>query len=167
MSLDGFIAPPDESSSWIVADDSIDFQALYNRFDIFVMGRKTYEAISAARDYNLLRGLPKDRVIVLSKSMQADRYPSVTILQDGHLGMIEKMSREYQKSVWIMGGGWLAAECSDAGLLTSIEVAIMPVVLGDGYKLLNGVNNAYSLVLRDVNRLELSGIVMIAYDVAY
>lgn len=55
MSLDGFISPPDESSSWIVPDRSIDFQALYNRFDVFLMGRKTHDAISAAGERNLLR----------------------------------------------------------------------------------------------------------------
>ncbi len=43
MSLDGFIAPPDHSTGWIVHGASIDFDGLYAEFDHFVLGRRTYE----------------------------------------------------------------------------------------------------------------------------
>ena len=47
VSLDGFIAGPNGEYDWIVMDPSIDFAALYKEFDTAVMGRKTYELLTA------------------------------------------------------------------------------------------------------------------------
>ena len=47
MSLDGFIAGPKGEYDWIVMDPSVDFDALYKEFDTVVMGRKTYEMMTA------------------------------------------------------------------------------------------------------------------------
>ena len=133
MSLDGFIAPPDESSSWIVADESIDFNALYDRFDVFIMGRKTFDAIAEAGEYNLLRGMAKDRVFVISRTLKAEDHPEVTIVRDDYMELLREWKTQGDKHVWVMGGGWLAGDCLSAGILTSIEVAIVPVILGNGF----------------------------------
>ena len=42
-SLDGFIAGPNGEHDWIVPDPSFDFNALWDRFDTLIMGRRTYE----------------------------------------------------------------------------------------------------------------------------
>jgi dihydrofolate reductase len=47
VSLDGFIAGPNGEYDWIVMDPSIDFAAMYKEFDTAVMGRKTYEVLTA------------------------------------------------------------------------------------------------------------------------
>jgi hypothetical protein len=47
VSVDGFIAGPSGEYDWIVMDPSIDFAALFKEFDTAVMGRKTYEALTA------------------------------------------------------------------------------------------------------------------------
>src|SRR4051812_24195887 len=45
MSLDGFIAGPNGEYDWIVTDPDIDFAAMMARFDTFLIGRKTFEAM--------------------------------------------------------------------------------------------------------------------------
>ena len=45
MSLDGYIAGPKGEYDWIVADPEIDFRALFDQFDTFFIGRKTFETI--------------------------------------------------------------------------------------------------------------------------
>ena len=47
VSLDGFIAGPNGEGDWIVIDPSIDFAAMYKEFDTAVMGRKTYDVLTA------------------------------------------------------------------------------------------------------------------------
>lgn len=210
-SLDGFIAPPDESTDWIVQDSQVDFVKLYQEFDTFVMGRKTYEtmqkfAMDEDPDQALLfrRGRPKESIIVISRHLDPADHPDVTILRDlgdciEHLRGLKgqqsqtggsRVGKDNQKDIWVMGGGWLAAACLEAGLLDTVEAAIMPVVLGGGFKMLGfpflsggdgdggggseevrsdnrkGNGNAYRLALVGLERLPESGIIVTRYDVA-
>ena len=166
-SLDGFIAPPDESTGWITEDPSIDFDALYASFDVFIMGRKTYEIIACSPEGNPLKGQPKERVIVISRSFSASDHPDITIIGEGFLEHIAKVKQQGHRG-WLMGGGWLAAACLDAGLLDAIDAAIMPVLLGSGFKLISDRRKelaaVYKLSLRSLERLD-SGILMTQYDV--
>jgi dihydrofolate reductase len=46
-SLDGFIAGPNGEHDWIVMDPAIDLGELFREFDTAVMGRKTFEVLTA------------------------------------------------------------------------------------------------------------------------
>ena len=48
--LDGFIADPNGGYDWIIMDDAIDFAAIFDEFDTFVMGRKTWD-VSAPTEF--------------------------------------------------------------------------------------------------------------------
>ena len=48
--LDGFIADPDGGYDWIIMDEAIDFAAMFDEFDTFVMGRKTWD-VSAPTEF--------------------------------------------------------------------------------------------------------------------
>ena len=43
--LDGFIADPNGGYDWIVMDEAIDFAAIFDEFDAFVMGRKSHQQL--------------------------------------------------------------------------------------------------------------------------
>ena len=47
--LDGFIADPHGGYDWIIMDEAIDFAAMFDEFDTFVMGRKTWEVSARQR----------------------------------------------------------------------------------------------------------------------
>jgi len=66
------------------------------------------------------------------------------------------------RDIWLFGGGELFRYLLDAGLVDTVEVAVIPVLLGSGIPLLPpGVMT--KLVLDDVKRLPASGIVALAY----
>jgi len=46
MSLDGYIAGPNGEADWIIMDPDIDFGALFEQFDTFLLGRRTFEGMA-------------------------------------------------------------------------------------------------------------------------
>lgn len=165
-SLDGYIASSDGSTNWIIQDSSIDFDALYAEFDFFIMGRKTYEVMqSFGGPGNPLTKRPKESVIVASRTMKQQYFPKITVVQENIIDHIERLrSGGDGRDIWLMGGGKLAAQCLEANLVDSIEAAVMPVVLGDGIKMIESVSSDIRLDLKETKRLE-SGILMTRYAV--
>src|SRR5215210_4581592 len=48
MSLDGYIAGPNGEADWIIMDPDIDFRALFEQFDTFLLGRRTFQGMGGA-----------------------------------------------------------------------------------------------------------------------
>ena len=161
VSLDGFIAGPDGGYDWIVMDPSIDFAALYKQFDTAVMGRKTYEAGLAQGATGAMPGID---VIVFSRSLPATTQPGIRITNDDPREVVAALKAKRGRDIWLFGGGELFRSLLDAGLVDTVEVAVMPVLLGAGVPLLPP-GAATILALANVKRLPASGIVVLAYSV--
>ncbi|HEX9219750.1 MAG TPA: dihydrofolate reductase family protein [Gemmatimonadaceae bacterium] len=162
VSLDGFIAGPNGEYDWIVMDPSIDFAALYKEFDTVVMGRKTYEVTTATGGHGAMPGLD---VVVFSRTLPAATYPGVRILNDNPRQVVAALKAKRGGDIWLFGGGNLFRSLLDAGLVDTVEVAVMPVLIGAGIPLLPP-GAATKLVLADQKILPASGIVALAYSVS-
>jgi dihydrofolate reductase len=68
------------------------------------------------------------------------------------------------KDIWLWGGGELFGSLAAAGLVDTVEVGIIPVLLGEGRKLMAGYNGRVKLVQRPTD-LELPGHTLLVYDV--
>jgi dihydrofolate reductase len=160
MTLDGFIAGPKGEYDWIVSDPSIDFAALYNEFDTAVMGRKTYEVgVASGGDISM----PGIEAIVFSRTLPPSESRGFRVVPDDPREVVRKLKAKPGKDIWLFGGGELFRYLLDGGLVDTVEVAVMPVLLGHGIPLLPaGVRT--QLVLSDLKRLP-SGIVALAYSV--
>ncbi|KAI8231047.1 glycoside hydrolase family 2 [Colletotrichum sp. SAR 10_77] len=167
-SVDGFIAPPDGSTDWIVMDSNIDFDALYAQFDAFLMGRKTYECMFAMGEQNPLRKQPKENLIVFSRTLKAEDHPSVTVVSKDVIGHVAELKNGEGRDIWLMGGGELAGLCLKAGMLDAVEAAIMPVMLGKGTRMLEEASlmphGGFKLEMVESRHLDASGIVMCKYN---
>jgi dihydrofolate reductase len=161
VSLDGFIAGPNGEYDWIVMDPSIDFAALFQEFDTAVMGRKTYEVVTAQGGQGALPGLD---IIVFSRTLAAAAYPGVRIVKDDPGHVVATLKAKPGRDIWLYGGGELFRSLLDAKLVDTVEVAVMPVLLGAGIPLLPP-GAATKLVLADQKTLPASGIVALAYSV--
>jgi dihydrofolate reductase len=161
VSLDGFLAGPNGEYDWIVMDPAIDFRALYREFDTAVMGRKTYEVMTAQGGGG---GMPGMEVIVFSRTLPAATRKGVRIVSDDPREVVRALKEEKGRDIWLFGGGELFRSLLDAGLVDTVEVAVMPVLLGNGIPLLP-VGAKATLVLRDRKVLPASGIVVLAYSV--
>ena len=161
VSLDGFIAGPNGEYDWIVMDPSIDFGALFKQFDTAVMGRKTYEVMTAQGGHGAMPGLD---VIVFSRTLTPAVYPGVRITSDDPSKMVAALKAKPGGDIWLFGGGALFRSLLDAGLVDTVEVAVMPVLLGVGIPLLPP-GASTELVLTDQKTLPRSGIVALSYSI--
>ncbi len=161
MSLDGFIAGPHGEYDWIVMDPSIDFGALYKEFDTAVMGRKTYEVLTAQGGHGAMPGLD---VVVFSRTLPAAAHRGVRITNDDPGEIVAALKAKPGRDIWLYGGGVLFRSLLDAGLVDTVEVAVVPVLLGAGVPLLPP-GASTKLLLADQKTLPASGILALAYSV--
>jgi dihydrofolate reductase len=161
VSLDGFIAGPNGEYDWIVMDPAIDFAAMYKEYDTAVMGRRTYEVMTAQGGHGAIPGLD---VIVFSRTLPPATYPGVRIVQDDPREVVSALKRKTGRDIWLFGGGSLFRVLLDAGLVDTVEVAVVPVLLGAGIPLLPP-GAATKLILADQKILPRSGIVALSYSI--
>lgn len=132
-SIDGFIAGPQGEYDWIIPDPSYDFGALWNQFDTLLMGRRTYEI--ALTRFDSLDKMGK-KLIVVSSTLVPAQHPGVTILADNIPEAISALKSQPGKDIWLFGGAVLFRSLLDAGLVDTIQLSVIPVLLGSGVPLL-------------------------------
>lgn len=162
MSVDGFIAGPNGEADWIVMDPDIDFAALFNQFDTFLMGRKTFEMMAAQGGGG---AAPGTKTFVFSRTLRQQDHPAVTIVADDPGKVISSLKAEPGKDIWLFGGGALFGSLAAAGLVDTVEVAVIPVLLGNGIPLLPTSAGRVQLAFTGKRIYPKSGIVLLEYDV--
>lgn len=143
--LDGFIADPDDSLDWLfplgdVEDTS--YPEFIRDVGAIAMGSTTYEWIlrhHIAKDADKPQSWPYEQPAWVFTSRKLAVIPGADIrfvrgdVRPAHEAMVEAAAG---KNVWIVGGGDLAGQFYDQGLLDEIHVQIGSVTLGAGKQLL-------------------------------
>ena len=68
------------------------------------------------------------------------------------------------KDIWLFGGGSLFRSLAEAGFVDSVEIAIVPILLGGGIPLLPPTTGQIKLALTS-HKVYRAGIVALNYDV--
>lgn len=136
-SLDGFIATADDNLDWLLQFDG--FAGGQESYDAFmadvgciVMGGETYAWLMAHEPGKW--PYPSTPCWVFTHhELSAPKGADVTFVRGPVGEFVEDLKdRADGRNVWIVGGGVLAAQFADAGMLDEIIVSIIPVVLGNG-----------------------------------
>src|ERR1700678_738741 len=149
ISLDGFIAGPKGEYDWIVHDPALDFGALFRQFDTLLMGRRTFDLAQSQGPF--LKSM-KMKTVVVSTTLNAAQHKDVTILSSGVAEAVASLKAESGKDIWLFGGGVLFRSLLDAGLVDSVELAVIPILLGDGIRMLP-IGSSRRLVLKESTAL--------------
>lgn len=154
LSLDGVYqgpGAPDEDTSdgftrggWFVPHLDEEFERLAGTWlgqaDAFLFGRRTY--LNFARDWpkmtehpsaSILNGLPK---YVASHSLTTADWDPTTILSGDIPAQVAELKRQPGRELQIHGSGRLGQSLLAAGLVDELRLAIAPVVVGTGRRLL-------------------------------
>jgi dihydrofolate reductase len=166
MSLDGYIAGPQGEADWIVMDPDLDpafFETFYQRFDTILIGRKTFQAIGGRAGGG--SGALDFKVYVVSNTLKATDHPRVTLLSGDVAPALTALKEAPGKDIWLFGGGRLFQSLLGLGLVDSVEVGIMPVLLGGGIPFLPTPALRTALTLKEHSAYPKSGSVSLEYDV--
>lgn len=163
MSLDGYIAGPNGEADWIVVDPEFNFAELWAQFDTLLMGRRTYEAAIARLGATSMQG---KSAFVVSRTLRQADYPKITVLPTVSRETIQTIRSQSEKDIWLFGGAELFHFLLDMGEVDTVEVSIVPVMLGGGIPLLPASPHRTSLKLSR-HKVYRSGLVFLTYDVQH
>lgn len=158
-SLDGFIATAEDAFDWITPEPSFDFEAHMVQFDTLLMGRRTFEIIRSMGET-----FPGKQVLVASQSLRQTDFPDVEIVSENLKERVLELRSESGLDIWLYGGGKLFAQLLQWGLVDTVELAVIPVLLGGGVPMFPPNGTQYSLILTK-HRAYPSGMLLVEYDV--
>ena len=138
-SLDGFIATEDNRLDWLLQFGFEAFQEHYDRFianvGALVMGGETYRWLRTEEP-----GTWEYRQPCWVLTSRPETAPPETDVRfaSGDVRKVLADARDAagERDVWVVGGGNVAAQFAEAGLLDEMWVTYMPVALGSGRRLL-------------------------------
>ena len=159
-SLDGDIAAPNGAVDWISMDPDVDFGAIYRQFDTALIGRRTFEIMMKSGSASL----PGMRMFVFSGLLSHADYPGVTIVKDNALEVVTHLRAKAGKDIWLFGGGSLFSSLAELGVVDTVEVSVMPVLLGQGIPM-GATAKRLELELTGHKVYEKTGIVSLMYSV--
>jgi dihydrofolate reductase len=163
MSLDGFIAGPNGEADWIIGDPEINFKKIYSQFDTLLIGRRTFEGMNRAGHSGSMPGM---QVYVFSRTLRQKDHPGVTIASEPE-AIVTELRTTPGKDVWLFGGGSLFRSLAALGLVDTVEVATIPVLLGEGVPLLPAPANRVTLELTGHRLYAKTGIMSLQYAIKY
>jgi dihydrofolate reductase len=143
--LDGFIADPDDSLEWLFRQEQdesgpLNYDEFIQNIGAIVMGSTTYEWIleHQAKSGGPLWPYSMPAWVLSSRDLSPPADADVRFATGGVRPVYDAMVEAADgKDLWVVGGGDLAGQFADAGLLDEVIVYVAPVTLGAGRPLLS------------------------------
>lgn len=144
-SLDGFIATTDHSLDWLMQFGSLEgtsYDSFIRDVGALAMGASTYawllrELVKPGTEQAQPWPYTQPAWVFTSRTLPVVQGADVRFVR-GEVAPVhrEMLAAAEGRNVWIVGGGELAGQFLDAGLLDELIVQVMPVTLGTGLPLL-------------------------------
>lgn len=163
MSLDGYIAAPDDNLDFLSTVEQEGEDYGYGDFiktvDTVIMGRRTYEIVVSMMAGHFPH-TEKDAYIITQKTRPD--VGSVKFYSGDLKALVHKLKSEKGKDIFCDGGAEIANELLKNDLIDEFIISIIPVLLGDGIKLFKDGRPELKLELISTKQYE-KGLVQLHY----
>ncbi len=138
VSLDMYLAREDGRVDWLIFDaEAMELmKEMWDRFDVMVMGRKTWSVSMEQFSEGDLKkaeeakgGMPS---YVFSRTVKPGRRGAYEIVNDDPVEFVQELKSKPGKDIMVMGGGEIGTLLLDAGLVDEVGFNVHPVLLGSG-----------------------------------
>jgi dihydrofolate reductase len=172
-SLDGFIARRNGTVDWMEAADefaggevmdSAQVTAFLETIDCYVMGSHTYE-LALAFDAQGAGWAYGDKPTFVLTRRNLPRTRQNVAFHHGDLAQfVNERLRPAFRSIWVVGGSQVAADCLRLGLADEVRHTILPVLIGEGIRFFDKLDGDVPLHLAEVKAYR-NGLVELCYEV--
>jgi dihydrofolate reductase len=144
-SLDGYIAEADDTIGWLTsydgtAGDQVEpveggYDEFYERVGALVSGSTTYEWILGHMERTGADWVYPGRPcwILSSRDLPMPEGEDIRIVNGTVAELFDEMRASAgERDLWVVGGGNVASQFAEAGLLDEVIVTVVPVVLAAG-----------------------------------
>jgi dihydrofolate reductase len=171
-SLDGFIARRDGRVDWLetsdefVDGDTLDpesIEAILDTIDCYVMGSRTYETALRFEARGLGWAYGDKPTYVLTRRNLPRTRENIELHSGDLVELVNGHLRPKFRSIWVVGGGMVCAECIQLGLADEVRYTILPILIGDGIPFFPAFESDIALHLAEVKGYT-SGMVELRYQ---
>ena len=163
ISPNGFIAREDGNEDWLPEAGWDEFVAEAKGYGNIVMGRETYEQVTARyEDYNFDNVDVEHKIIVTRNADFA--APQGYAVVHSPEEAVEYLAEAGAKQLFLIGGGVLNAEFMKRGLVDRLQLTITPYIIGKGRPVLAFGDYEAALTLDSVEQLSI-GRVRLVYKI--
>jgi dihydrofolate reductase len=178
-SLDGYIAEADDTLDWLLGYKGTfkgegaepikgGYERYYEGVGALVMGSTTYEFILGHEAEGT--GWPyggKPAWVLSSRDLPKPEGEDVDVrIANAQVKALydEMIAAAGERDLWVVGGGNVASQFADEGLLDEVLVTVVPVVLGDGKPLFDRRLPGGPMQLRGARAFD-NGMVELRYEI--
>ncbi len=178
VTLDGYFVDSKGDMSWAHAGSD---DAEWNAFaaenaggsGVLVFGRITYELmagywptpLASKNNPAVAEGMNRMPKVVFSRTLDKASWSNTKLVKSDMAAEIRKMKKESGPDMVILGSGSIVAQLAQEGLIDEYQIALKPVVLGQGRTMFDGIKQKLNLKLTKTRAFR-NGSVMLWYEPA-
>jgi len=158
VSLDGYFVDANGDMRWAHRPDPE-----WNEFaagnasggGTLLFGRVTYDLMASywptplamKNDPAVAEGMNRSSKVVFSRTMEKASWNNTKLLKGDIVAEVRKMKEQPGTGMAILGSGIIVSQLAQEGLIDEFQIALIPVVLGKGRTMFEGVANRLALKL--------------------
>jgi len=176
VSLDGYFVDGNGEMRWA---HRVEPDAEWNAFvagnasggGVLLFGRITYElmasywptTVALKNDPVVAEGMNNLQKVVFSRTLDKVSWKNTKLVKGNLVAEVRKMKAEPGPGIAILGSGSIVSQLAPEGLIDEYQIALIPIVLGNGRTMFDGIEKKLALKLTKT-RTFANGIVMLWYE---